>query len=1345
MRQRSRSMVLHICSASLALVMVGPVSADWVDFVDETGSRLVVTSDSPFVTGNPDPLAETSNDEQDMWCDYFGPNHTLFGCVLVAKQLGTNSGKRRNWLFMLENGQLVDRTDEYASTSDIESQCGNCGDSGFYTPTADRDVAIADLNGDGWSDVVTAVTLSGSGGGPGDKWMSHPRIYINQGADGGGNWLGLIYDDVDRVPTMPAEPRFCSVSPGDVDGDGDIDLYLGDYQQGGSRLQDLNDRLWINDGSGYFTDESTVRMSFEMLESSFAMATVIADVNGDGRMDILKDDALNFPQAVSVSYNNLGGGGTDGVFNTYQLATPNIDPYHINTGDANGDGLLDIVVTRDAQDSVLINGGNDGIGQAIWTDIIILDSEGAFGGNNKFMDLDKDGFEDVFITSMDVDLVNPGTRGFLYHTGQCAGVGCLPTFQNEGDCGISTAHYQGSNDVWNFDINGDDWDDLFLCSTSGGCAVYINQPPFGFVFSYPQGTPGMIAPGTPSKIEVQVAPVGGAAPDPAGGVMQLSINGGDTTSVPMTWLGNNTYSVDLPAGTCTDAYTYSFVVEAIGGVEIEDSTERFTLVALGTETTLSESFEADVSAWTVASESVTSGEWEVANPVQTISGSSVAQPGADAEPGANTMAFVTQNCPSTGACGGHTAGSSDLDGGPTDLISPVIDLAGADGVVTYSKWFFCSDASNAEADVMVVAVSNDDGANWVDVETVTGTDSQWVTTSFIVGSFVEPTSEVRVRFRVADQPNDSVTNAGIDAFIVDRLVCDACGSGCDDGNPCTFDECIAELGCQYTNAAGSCDDGDACTTGDSCSAGVCVGGGSLTCDDGNACTDDSCDSGSGCVFANNNASCDDGDACTTGDVCGGGSCSGSAVDCSGAGTACAMASCDPAGGSGNCDIVTPLADGTGCDDGDPCNVGETCQSGACSGGAAPDCSGAGDQCNTAGCSSSGAEGNCDALFAVANGTPCDDGDACNLNEACQAGACTGGDPADCSAMDDECNVASCAAGGADGNCDVLEPANEGLPCNGGEGTCVSGGCVDIRSCTTHGDCADLDLNGIRDDNCIWWACSAGVCAGTDIGFADMGGQFGECAPDGTADGNDRFHALNCFADDDPNDSEPPEEYPCEVSPPTAYNVDAGGQFGSCEPDGVCDGNDAFAALNAFGGSSPCTCAGGPAPILAPTVVDWSTIRLESSIVDARPGQLVTIDVYMEEGLADLRGYQLHLHVSGGARGGLELIDIAVRDGKVAHVFDGLAFWDAYNLKTGQMVVGLDGDGVNTAVDGYLATYTYRVGKQAAGTFMIELLHDDEDVAQRTFVFPTLATGKIDITDASAAVITVGSTKVRRSR
>ena len=68
-------------------------------------------------------------------------------------------------------------------------------------------------------------------------------------------------------------------------------------------------------------------------------------------------------------------------------------------------------------------------------------------------------------------------------------------------------------------------------------------------------------------------------------------------------------------------------------------------------------------------------------------------------------------------------------------------------------------------------VSNNNGASWVPVHQTTGTGSAWEGAEFRVGQFVTPTNQVRVRFIAADGSVASVTEAGIDNFIVQELVC----------------------------------------------------------------------------------------------------------------------------------------------------------------------------------------------------------------------------------------------------------------------------------------------------------------------------------------------------------------------------------------------------------------------------------------------------------------------------------------------------------------------------------------------------------------------------------------------
>ncbi|MHC5023114.1 MAG: FG-GAP repeat domain-containing protein, partial [Planctomycetota bacterium] len=315
--------------------LVAPVHAggEWVDYVDETDTRLVASG----------ALGANDTEEKDYaWGDL--DNDGWIDLVNVRKQEFTTTGKRANVLFMNELGTLVDRTVEYASDSDVG------GDAGFLTPTNDRDVVIVDVNNDGWLDVVTATTLTDNQA----KHLSHPRVYMNLG-EISGVWQGLRHEDA-RIPQMHATagPRFCSVAAGDLTGDGFADLYFGDYDSGGSQIFDYNNRVLVNDGTGFFTDLTTsVLPTFQMRESAFGAASVIIDMNNDGVLDVVKQTSLSPPQHIALNYNNPAD---EGVFNVYDIVYTQA-AYFVSTGDLNNDGLLDLIITDDNDDRYMLSQG----------------------------------------------------------------------------------------------------------------------------------------------------------------------------------------------------------------------------------------------------------------------------------------------------------------------------------------------------------------------------------------------------------------------------------------------------------------------------------------------------------------------------------------------------------------------------------------------------------------------------------------------------------------------------------------------------------------------------------------------------------------------------------------------------------------------------------------------------------------------------------------------------------------------------------------------------------------------------------------------------------------------------
>ncbi len=184
------------------------------------------------------------------------------------------------------------------------------------------------------------------------------------------------------------------------------------------------------------------------------------------------------------------------------------------------------------------------------------------------------------------------------------------------------------------------------------------------------------------------------------------------------------------------------------------------IVAQGLQTILEDTFETNL-GWGVTNQSLTSGAWVRANPNGTTQNGQQANPEDDSsDPGAQCY-FTGQ-----GTVGG-SVGAADVDGGPTILTSPLLNLQGDNAIVEYSRWFYNDDGD----DVLYVEISNDNGNSWVQVEAVMGIQNSWVRRSFQVGQYVTPSSQVRVRFRVADNPNNSITEAGVDHFVVKRLLC----------------------------------------------------------------------------------------------------------------------------------------------------------------------------------------------------------------------------------------------------------------------------------------------------------------------------------------------------------------------------------------------------------------------------------------------------------------------------------------------------------------------------------------------------------------------------------------------
>lgn len=379
---------------------------------------------------------------------------------------------RSNVLLMNETGVLTDRTTTFAAASDV------AGYQGFLDQTPDRDVVLVDVNNDGMLDVVTAADLTD--GLP--KVLSHPRVYRNLG--GVGPWLGLRHEDV-RIPELlhlesglPKPPRFTAVDAGDVDLDGFADLYFGDQDEDPNLTfilqppsEDLDDRLLINDGTGYFVDKSQLSMSGPMLSSAFCNSVELGDFNQDGVLDVLKQVSYAFPVTTKVAYNDpVNPGSYTSQVNAYEGWS-----YFVSSGDLNQDGRLDIVVTHNLDDGYLLNQGNLPGGEVDWSDLYSFDflagGDDGFGSNSLAVDLDVDGWNDVLITDVDPEFPGYNRRMHIYHNQGGTIGGAVDLLEERGSSSddhwigawpLTEDDLIGTHDVAVFDVDRDGLDDMLL-------------------------------------------------------------------------------------------------------------------------------------------------------------------------------------------------------------------------------------------------------------------------------------------------------------------------------------------------------------------------------------------------------------------------------------------------------------------------------------------------------------------------------------------------------------------------------------------------------------------------------------------------------------------------------------------------------------------------------------------------------------------------------------------------------------------------------------------------------------------------------------------------------------------
>ncbi|MFH2001279.1 MAG: C25 family cysteine peptidase, partial [Planctomycetota bacterium] len=290
------------------------------------------------------------------------------------------------------------------------------------------------------------------------------------------------------------------------------------------------------------------------------------------------------------------------------------------------------------------------------------------------------------------------------------------------------------------------------CLLFGDPAQRIKPPEDPILYmNFPEGLPGKhLPPGPETWLTIEIKD-GKEVCVPGTEYLYYRFDPADPyTQVSLAALGGNRFSGTLPATIPGDAPEFYFSADTdLGNTVCSPKNAPTDVYGFDVElsvTLFHDNFEQNL-GWIVENENLTSGAWVRDRPG---CGGYFGDPPSDFD-GSNKC-FITGNQP-----------QEDVDGGPTTLFSPILDLSTGDAEISYYRWHY----NNNNDDLFRVKVSNNNGASWERVEAV-GNTTGWIYHSFKVADYVAPTSQVRVQFSARDVPDNSVTEAGLDAFKVRR-------------------------------------------------------------------------------------------------------------------------------------------------------------------------------------------------------------------------------------------------------------------------------------------------------------------------------------------------------------------------------------------------------------------------------------------------------------------------------------------------------------------------------------------------------------------------------------------------
>ncbi len=407
-----------------------------------------------------------------------------------------------------------------------------------------RDLEFGDVDGDGDVDIAIA-----------QDFARPALLLLNNGAG--------VFSNVSatHMPSLTMGSPHCSF--GDVDDDGDLDLLFADGVT--SRFGTGRCKLFINDGTGHFADETVARTP--NVTTTQPMDGNLVDLNGDRHLDII---IASRSGSTRILFNDGTGNFTD--------ATGAVWPgdgitYSFDFGDFDADGDLDIlgVNSLSAREGIYVNNGAGTFTEMAATLLPGANNPNLDDNDSKWFDYDNDGDLDFVVARL---------------------IGTERIYRNDGasftlTSGVIQNLNSSALDIEAGDIDGDgDYDLVIAVGESGTFTnrVYINSgpadtnpPTIAHVDSL-ASTNDVVGPYVvKAVIRDDMTSDRNFYPQELKLIVMLESakEGAAPIEVPLLWMGYDQYRAELPGVPAGTTVTYSVFAKDAAGNETTGSPHSF--------------------------------------------------------------------------------------------------------------------------------------------------------------------------------------------------------------------------------------------------------------------------------------------------------------------------------------------------------------------------------------------------------------------------------------------------------------------------------------------------------------------------------------------------------------------------------------------------------------------------------------------------------------------------------------------------------------------------------------------------------------------------------------------------